>query len=141
MGKNDRDETGLFIPHSTGKGTMWLNWQRENRVLIVFIHGLFGSRWSTWKTLFDNLQADVMRSHIQPSSEFNLFGFNIYSWQYRSGLWRQPRLLPEIVDELDSWLKRITADDRYRSVILVCHSQGGHRQELCAGDIASQRSG
>ena len=104
---------------------MWLNWQRENRVLIVFIHGLFGSRWSTWKSLFDSLQADVIRSHIQPSSEFNLFGFDIYSWQYRSGLWRQPRLQPKIVDEFGFWLEGITANGRYRSVILVCHSQGG----------------
>jgi pimeloyl-ACP methyl ester carboxylesterase len=104
---------------------MWVNWQKENRVLIVFIHGIFGSRWSTWKRLLVYLQADIINSQIHPQYDPALNGFNVYSWQYKSSLISQPPLQPDIVEDFEEWLDGVNADGHYKSILLVCHSQGG----------------
>ena len=104
---------------------MWLNWQKGNRVLIVFIHGIFGSRWSTWKILFDRLQEDIIQCQIHPPPGADLNGFNVYSWEYRTKLLAQPFLLPDVVGEFGGWLEAINAGGSYKSIVLVCHSQGG----------------
>lgn len=104
---------------------MWLHRLKENRVLVIFIHGIFGGRWSTWKKLVDALQGRIIGSYAEGSRKGNLTTFDVYCWQYRSTLLNQPPLMPEIIDKFDALLTGLNSHGRYTSIVLVCHSQGG----------------
>jgi pimeloyl-ACP methyl ester carboxylesterase len=94
---------------------MWVHRHPLNNSLVVCIHGVFGSRW-TWKGLIDYFQ--------QVAGDDSLVGsYDVYLFQYESG-WRQPGLMPFVANDLDRFLKR-RESDKYDTIVLVCHSQGG----------------
>lgn len=94
---------------------MWLNRHKLNNSLVVFLHGLLGSRW-TWRFIPDVLQPAF---HLNPL----LRSYDFYLFHYRSTWLRQPNLDPFVLQQLDRFLSRIRP--KYQSVVLIGHSQGG----------------
>lgn len=96
---------------------MWVHRHRLSNSLVIFIHGIFGSRWTTWKGLVDNFQSAAEIDPVIGSYDFYLF-------QYDSGL-RQLPLDPYVLDDLHRFLRLPDIDRKYRTIVFVCHSQGG----------------
>ena len=95
---------------------MWLNRHKHNNSLVVFIHGIFGSRWSTWRFLPDLLQLAV-------TDNARIRSYDYYLFEYDSSLRRQPDLDPFVISELHKFLEK--RQHKYESVVLIGHSQGG----------------
>jgi pimeloyl-ACP methyl ester carboxylesterase len=94
---------------------MWVSRHPLNNSLAVFLHGLWGSRWGTWKSHVDFFQGIYERSPV-------LSSYDIYLFNYATAL-RQPPLYPDVMEELRAFVDQTAA--RYNTIVLVCHSQGG----------------
>jgi hypothetical protein len=64
---------------------MWLNRHKLNNSLVVFLHGLFGSRWGTWRFLPDLLEVIL-------ASDPRVRSYDAYLFDYSSSFRRQPAL-------------------------------------------------
>ena len=95
---------------------MWLNRHKLNNSLVVFLHGLFGSRWGTWQFLPDALQLACTENPLVRSYDYYLF-------EYDSTKRRQPEFDPIVLAHLDDFLTRIAP--KYETMVLIGHSQGG----------------
>jgi pimeloyl-ACP methyl ester carboxylesterase len=95
---------------------MWVSRHPLNNSLAVFIHGIWGSRWATWRSHVDFFQGIYERAPV-------LRSYDIYFFHYQTGRTRQPPLYPDVTEELRAFLK--TEGERYNTIVLVCHSQGG----------------
>lgn len=94
---------------------MWITRHSLNNSLVVFVHGIFGSRWQTWKTIPQILQEDMRYSPLIRS-------YDIYLFDYKTR-GRQPEFDPYIIDELRGFLDSVS--NTYDTVVFVAHSQGG----------------
>ncbi len=95
---------------------MWVARHNLNNSLVVFIHGFTGNPWGTWKEIIDRLQKGFPTEPL-------LRSYDLYLFRYDSGWWRQPRLRPNVVGGLENFLRE--NQERYGTVVLVGHSQGG----------------
>lgn len=95
---------------------MWLNRHKHNNSLVVFIHGLFGNRWATWKGVPELLQREAVNDPLIRS-------YDLYLFQYQTGLLRQPPIDRFAVSMLGDFLRR--EDAKYDTQVLIGHSQGG----------------
>lgn len=95
---------------------MWVSRHPLNNSLVVFIHGIWGSRWTTWKSYVDFFQR-------MPTEKPLLRNYDVYLFNYESKRFRQPPLRPTVVRDLRMFLSE--QNDRYDTIVLVCHSQGG----------------
>jgi pimeloyl-ACP methyl ester carboxylesterase len=95
---------------------MWVSRHPLNNSLAVFIHGIWGSRWATWKSHVDFFQGIYNR---RPE----LISYDIYFFHYQTAWIHQPPLHPDVTGQLRAFLDR--EGQRYDTIILVCHSQGG----------------
>ena len=94
---------------------MWVSRHPLNNSLAVFVHGIWGSRWATWRSHLDFFQ----RIYKQRPA---LTSFDIYFFHYKTGI-QQPPLYPCITNQLKEFID--SEARRYDTVALVCHSQGG----------------
>src|SRR5262245_16115241 len=96
---------------------MWVSRHPLNNSLAIFIHGIWGSRWHTWRSYVDFFQR-------LPSEMAQLRGFDVYLFTYDSPYFgAQPPIRDVAVRELRIFIER--EKSRYDTVILVGHSQGG----------------
>ncbi len=95
---------------------MWLGRHKNNNSLVVFIHGFTGNPWGTWKEIIGRLQERF------PADPY-LRSYDLHSFQYDSSWRRQPQIRPFVVAKLDTFLRRHR--ERYHTIALVGHSQGG----------------
>ncbi len=95
---------------------MWVSRHPLNNSLAVFVHGIFGSRWVTWKSHVDFFQ----RIYKQRPA---LSSYDIYFFHYQTGILDQPPLFPDVTNQLKTFLDQ--EGERYDTIALVCHSQGG----------------
>jgi pimeloyl-ACP methyl ester carboxylesterase len=95
---------------------MWVNRHRLNNSLVVFIHGVFGKRWATWKGIPDVLQDQCLTEPLLRSYDFFL-------WEYETDFWRQAPIDPVVIDQLDQFME--DQKDKYATSVLIGHSQGG----------------
>jgi pimeloyl-ACP methyl ester carboxylesterase len=82
----------------------------------VFIHGFLGDIRS-WTTFFSYYQS--VKDQMPWSS------YDAYSFEYPTRMYAQPPLKPNIVHLLDSFLLSDGIRERYETVVLAGHSQGG----------------
>jgi pimeloyl-ACP methyl ester carboxylesterase len=98
---------------------MWINRNRDNNSLIVFLHGLFGDRFDTWRHILDLLQGMT-----QQSADPLLASYDVFTFSYAS-----PKRLVQHALGDDALPALQTFFDqqrgRYATSILVGHSQGG----------------
>jgi len=94
---------------------VWVSRHPLNNSLAVFVHGIWGSRWETWRSHLDFFQ----RIYKQRPA---LTSFDIYFFHYKTGI-QQPPLYPCITNQLKEFLDKEAG--RYDTIVLVCHSQGG----------------
>jgi pimeloyl-ACP methyl ester carboxylesterase len=111
---------------------MWVNRHAMNNSLVVFVHGLFGNRWATWKGVPDFLQS-------QFPTDARLRSYDMYLFEYDTRLLRQPPLTPFVVGELTQFLERV--QPQYQTVVLIGHSQGGVLIKLCVLQSLAQGNG
>jgi pimeloyl-ACP methyl ester carboxylesterase len=97
------------------ESAVWVSRHPLNNSLAVFVHGIWGSRWATWRSHLDFFQ----RIYKQRPA---LTSFDIYFFHYKTGI-QQPPLYPVITKQLKEFLDK--EGGRYDTVVLVCHSQGG----------------
>lgn len=97
---------------------MWLSRHTLNNSLVVFIHGIFGSRWTTWRSYVNFFQG-------LPSEHPLLRSYDVYLFEYETRGLRQPPLYPNVVNQLGQFLAEREQRDKYETVVFVCHSQGG----------------
>src|SRR5882762_6330835 len=96
---------------------LWVNRHKLNNSLVIFIHGIFGNGWSTWKGVPAILQRQFNNDPL-------LRSYDIYLFQYPTPVLRQqPTLDPYALDQLDQFVASV--QDKYRSTVLIAHSQGG----------------
>ncbi len=95
---------------------MWISKHPLNNSLAVFIHGIWGSRWTTWKSYVDFFQR-------LPTDKPFLRNYDVYLFNYETNPIKQPPLRPEIVRKLRRFLE--VQNEKYDTIILICHSQGG----------------
>jgi pimeloyl-ACP methyl ester carboxylesterase len=96
---------------------VWVSRHPLNNSLAVFIHGIWGSRWVTWRSHVDFFQR-------LPTERPELRSYDVYLFTYSTPCFGQePPLRESIVHELRMFLEGVRA--RYDTVVLVCHSQGG----------------
>jgi len=95
---------------------MWVSRHPLNNSLAVFVHGIWGSRWGTWKSHVDFFQGIYDR---RPE----LSSYDIYFFHYKTAWIHQPPLHPDVTAQLRAFLDR--EGKRYNTIALVCHSQGG----------------
>lgn len=112
---------------------MWLNRHKLNNSLVVFLHGLWGSRFTTWDWFPDLLQS-ISAERIYCSYDFYLF-------QYKTGLPRQPPFEPFVLSSLDQFLIQPQVQGKYATIVLICHSQGGVLAKLYVLDKLSTGRG
>lgn len=94
---------------------MWVSRHPLNNSLAIFVHGIWGSKWATWKSHLEFFQ----RIYKQRPA---LTSFDIYFFHYKTGIQQQP-LYPVVTNQLKELLEK--EGGRYDTVVLVCHSQGG----------------
>jgi pimeloyl-ACP methyl ester carboxylesterase len=94
----------------------WVDRNKLNNSLLVFIHGIFGDATNTWRGIPDLLQNDF-------ASDPRICSYDSYLFEYQSKPFRQPALDPFILDQLDLFLKGLPP--KYRTTVLIGHSQGG----------------
>jgi pimeloyl-ACP methyl ester carboxylesterase len=98
---------------------MWINRNRDNNSLIVFLHGLFGDRFDTWDHILDLLQGMV-----QQGSDPLLASYDVFTFSYASPKRLvQHSLGDDALPALQGFFGQQTG--RYATSILVGHSQGG----------------
>jgi pimeloyl-ACP methyl ester carboxylesterase len=97
---------------------MWLSRHPLNNSLVVFIHGIFGSRWTTWRSYVDFFQ-------LLPYEQPLLRSYDIFLFEYQTRGLRQLRLDPDVVMHLRQFLADPQQREKYETIVLVCHSQGG----------------
>ncbi len=95
---------------------MWINRHKLNNSLVVFIHGLWGNKSTTWRGIPELMQERFGAEPLIRSYDVYLFGYQS-SWRL------QPPLDPYIVSDLDQFLQGVR--DKYSTIALICHSQGG----------------
>jgi Alpha/beta hydrolase family len=95
---------------------MWLHKNKINNSLVVFVHGILGDQWGTWKGVPGMLQSVTEHDRFIRSYDF-------YSFKYDSSFFQQPPLRPFAVDDLRRFLAKV--DKKYATVVLIAHSQGG----------------
>lgn len=96
---------------------MWVSRHPLNNSLVVFIHGIWGSRWSTWRSYLDFFQR-------LPTNRPELRSYDVYIFNYPTPrLGKQPPLREAVVPQLRMFLDMEGA--RYDTITLICHSQGG----------------
>jgi pimeloyl-ACP methyl ester carboxylesterase len=96
---------------------MWVSRHPMNNSLAVFIHGIWGSRWTTWRSYVDFFQR-------LPTEHADLRSYDIYLFTYDTPRFgAQPPLRETIVPRLRAFLGAERA--HYDTVALVGHSQGG----------------
>lgn len=95
---------------------MWLNRHPMNNSLVVFIHGIFGDLWGTWKGMPAIIQDEVQQDVL-------LGSYDYYSFGYQTKAFRQAPLVPYALDPLTDFLQSV--NNSYDTVVLICHSQGG----------------
>lgn len=107
---------------------MWVSRHPLNNSLVVFIHGLTGSRWHTWRSYVDLFQAIATGIWPKdwpplPSDRRRLLGsFDVYLFNYETRALRQAPL-ERFVTELKAFVD--TQSGHYDTIVLVGHSQGG----------------
>lgn len=87
----------------------------HNNSLVVLLHGILSSRFRAWEPVIDMVQRlydDGERTAVFGSYDYYAFG-------YRSGL-----VQPPFEDYFDQ-LRELVSRDRYDTVVLIGHSQGG----------------
>lgn len=94
---------------------MWVSRHPLNNSLAVFVHGIWGSKWATWRSHLEFFQRIYKQRAL-------LTSFDIYFFHYKTGVF-QPPLYPVITNQLKEFLDK--EGGRYDTVVLVCHSQGG----------------
>lgn len=94
---------------------MWIHRYPLNNSLVVFIHGIFGSKWTTWTSYVEYFQSLDRESALLQS-------YDIYLFNYATRALRQSPF-ENVVSQLKTFLDGHR--DRYQTVVLVCHSQGG----------------
>jgi hypothetical protein len=95
---------------------VWVSRHPLNNSLAVFIHGLWGSRWVTWRHHVDFFQ------HLPNRPE--LRSYDVYLFTYDSPWFgAQPSLHEQVAPQLRAFLERERS--RYDTIVFVCHSQGG----------------
>jgi pimeloyl-ACP methyl ester carboxylesterase len=95
---------------------VWISRHPLNNSLVVFIHGIWGSRWSTWKSYVDFFQRI-------PTEKPLIRNYDVYLFNYKTNKIRQPPLRPTVVRDLRIFLAE--QNEKYETIVLVCHSQGG----------------
>jgi pimeloyl-ACP methyl ester carboxylesterase len=94
---------------------MWINRNELNNSLVVFIHGVFGSPWGSWKGIPELIQSKNDDPRVR--------SYDMYLFEYDTSLRRQPALDPYVVDGLKQFLQGCL--DTYQTTVLIAHSQGG----------------
>jgi len=98
---------------------MWINRHKLNNSLVVFVHGLWGERYLTWRKDIDDLQEECSDDPLIRSYDMYLFG-------YDSGYVRnQPALAPWVLADLQRFLGSRRSREKYKTTVLIGHSQGG----------------
>ena len=95
---------------------MWIHRNGRNNSLAVLIHGVCGHPLSTWAGLLEILQGET---RVHPG----IRSWDIYAFGYPTGWLSQPPVDEIAVEGLRVFLDRHR--DRYDTVALVAHSQGG----------------
>jgi pimeloyl-ACP methyl ester carboxylesterase len=96
---------------------VWVSRHPLNNSLAVFIHGIWGSRWTTWRSYLDFFQR-------LPTDQPELRSYDVYLFTYPTPfLGSEPPLREIVVPELRMFLE--SQAPHYDTVALVCHSQGG----------------
>jgi pimeloyl-ACP methyl ester carboxylesterase len=89
------------------------------RSLLVFVHGLGGSPYETWRKFPDLVFSDP-----------DLYHFDVGLFRYDSSVfrWNMLKLAPaRPIDDIGAELADILRDDlrEYQNVVFICHSLGG----------------
>jgi pimeloyl-ACP methyl ester carboxylesterase len=96
---------------------VWVSRHPLNNSLAVFVHGIWGSRWTTWRSYLDFFQR-------LPTDRPELRSYDVYIFNYRTPFFGQePPLRESVVPRLRMFLEKQAA--RYDTIALICHSQGG----------------
>lgn len=95
---------------------MWVNRNKLNNSLVIFIHGLFGSPWTSWQGVPKRLQTEFSHDSL-------LRSYDMYLFQYETTWRRQPSLVPDLQASLHRFIEDVRP--KYSTVVLVGHSQGG----------------
>src|SRR5258706_13904280 len=111
---------------------MWVNRHELNNSLVVFLHGIFGERWATWKGIPDVLQDRAATDPLISS-------YDVYLFEYETRIFRQPFLDPYVIDDLDRFLS--SCRSKYRTTVLIGHSQGGILAKLYVTDKLIREEG
>jgi pimeloyl-ACP methyl ester carboxylesterase len=98
------------------RNVVWLNQHATNNSLIVFIHGFLGDfrSWQEFLTFFQGVR------HQRPWSSYDVLSF-----EYPTRMYSQPPLRPSVIRQLDSLLLDERVLQRFETIILIGHSQGG----------------
>lgn len=105
---------------------MWINRHKLNNSLVVFIHGIFGHFWTTWRGVPSIIQKECERDPLIRSYDMYLFG-------YDTKFGRSPPLWPDIVDNLGRLIEKYAY--KYNTIVLITHSQGGILAKLYLLDM------
>lgn len=111
---------------------MWVSHHPLNNSLVVFVHGIFGNRWGTWKGIPDFIQRSF-------PEDPRLRSYDMYLFQYDTRVLFQPPLWPYVVKELRQFLESV--GNKYRTTVLIGHSQGGIVVKLCVLDFLRNGEG
>ena len=95
---------------------MWINKHPLNNSLLVFIHGLHGNPWVTWRGIPALLDTEFEADPLIRS-------YDVYLFEYETRMRRQPPLDPYVREELRRFLDQVSR--KYATTVLVGHSQGG----------------
>ena len=95
---------------------MWINRHKGNNSLAVLVHGIFGNDLTTWSGFLRVIQQGaVMLPEVR--------SWDVYSLGYATNAISQPPLDPFAVSVLRNFLLGVR--ERYETIALVAHSQGG----------------
>jgi hypothetical protein len=91
-------------------------WHPHNNCLVVLVHGIMSGRYTAWSQAIDLIQ----RIWAQEQKNALFASYDFYAFGYDSGYFHQPP-----IEECFPRLRQLIANEKYDSVVLIGHSQGG----------------
>ena len=88
----------------------------HNNSLVVLVHGIMSGRYAAWEDAIDMIQ-DI---YSLGASTSTFASYDYYAFGYESGFVHQPP-----IDQCFDRLRSLVSRERYDSIVLVGHSQGG----------------
>jgi len=91
--------------------------QTNHGRLIVFVHGIFGDAYDTWKSREGTYFWELMKG--DPLFQRS----DVFAYGFPSRFWSSSFTIDDAANDIDTHLRRFL--EQYREVIFVAHSMGG----------------